>query len=160
MYLVFKSYWNIKRLLIWITSLWLPWLGKVETATNAQVEVVLTFKKNGKVHMICICTTKYLDYITYIVLIFKMSDTNCINLSQFLMNESFFKSFFSLRFYLKGGANPYYFGTTSLWCMKGSSSSSGKQATPSRGIWELIHRFIYYQGFYFELLSKYSFTNR
>lgn len=54
----------------------------------------------------------------------------------------------------RGGANPYYFGTTSLWCMKGSSTNSGKRGTPLTGMWELSHRFIYYQGFYFELLSN------
>ncbi|KAJ8299733.1 hypothetical protein KUTeg_023793 [Tegillarca granosa] len=43
---------------------------------------------------------------------------------------------------------PYYFGTTNLICM----SSKGKRA-PDRGLWDISHRWIYYQGFYFERLS-------
>eukprot|EP00105_Crassostrea_gigas_P021488 XP_011440635.1 PREDICTED: uncharacterized protein LOC105337561 [Crassostrea gigas] len=49
----------------------------------------------------------------------------------------------------RGGANPYYFGTTNLWCMH-----KGKRGPPSRGIWELKHRFIYYQGYYIEFLGN------
>lgn len=44
--------------------------------------------------------------------------------------------------------HPYYFGTTNLICM----SSKGKRA-PDRGLWDISHRWIYYQGFYFERLS-------
>ncbi|XP_078312493.1 uncharacterized protein LOC111132763 [Crassostrea virginica] len=48
-----------------------------------------------------------------------------------------------------GGASPYYFGTTSLWCL-----SKGKRGAPSRSTWALKHRFIYYKGYYFELWSN------
>ena len=51
--------------------------------------------------------------------------------------------------FLSGGASPYYFGTTNLWCIK-----KGKREAPSRGTWSLSHRFIYYKGYYFEFLSK------
>lgn len=56
---------------------------------------------------------------------------------------------FILFSFFKGGDNPYYFGTTNLWCMH-----KGKRGPPSRGIWELKHRFIYYQGYYIEFLGK------
>ena len=56
---------------------------------------------------------------------------------------------FILLFFLSGGASPYYFGTTNLWCMK-----KGKRGAPSRNTWALSHRFIYYKGYYFEFLSK------
>nr|XP_022345252.1 uncharacterized protein LOC111137850 [Crassostrea virginica] len=49
----------------------------------------------------------------------------------------------------KGGASPYYFGTTNLWCIK-----KGKREAPSRGTWSLSHRFIYYKGYYFEFLRN------
>ncbi|XP_078311626.1 uncharacterized protein LOC111134274 [Crassostrea virginica] len=48
-----------------------------------------------------------------------------------------------------GGASPYYFGTTSLWCL-----SKGKRGAPSRSTWSLTHRFIYYKDFYFEFLGN------
>lgn len=52
------------------------------------------------------------------------------------------------------GTSSYYFGTTDL---PGGSSSSGKgrkkRSYPSRGIWEMTHRFIYYKGFYFEFFD-------
>ncbi|XP_011421702.1 uncharacterized protein [Magallana gigas] len=48
----------------------------------------------------------------------------------------------------RGGASPYYFGTTNLFCM------AGKRGAPARGTWALSHRFIYYKGYYFEFLSS------
>ncbi|XP_078313015.1 uncharacterized protein LOC144619359 [Crassostrea virginica] len=48
----------------------------------------------------------------------------------------------------RGGASPYYFGSTSLSCL-----TSSKRGVPSRGIWELTHRFIYYKEFYFDFHS-------
>ncbi|XP_062607345.1 uncharacterized protein LOC134282015 [Saccostrea cucullata] len=48
----------------------------------------------------------------------------------------------------RGGASPYYFGTTNLWCM-----NKGRRGIPTRGVWELTHRFIYYKGLYFEFSS-------
>ena len=45
---------------------------------------------------------------------------------------------------------PYYFGTTSLWCMvKGK-----REASPSRPTWTLKHRWIQYGGHYFERLKS------
>ncbi|KAJ8299778.1 hypothetical protein KUTeg_023838 [Tegillarca granosa] len=48
------------------------------------------------------------------------------------------------------GGKPYYFGTTNLWCIK----KYKRGAAPSRGTWTLKHRWIYYEGFYFERLGN------
>ena len=52
--------------------------------------------------------------------------------------------------FLPGGASPYYFGTTNLWCMR----KKGKRGAPSRNTWAVIHRFIYYKGYYFEYIGR------
>lgn len=50
-----------------------------------------------------------------------------------------------------GSASPYYFGTTNLACM---ISGKRKRRAPSRGVLEYTHRFIYYQGYYFEFSNR------
>lgn len=56
--------------------------------------------------------------------------------------------------FYKGGASPYYFGTTNLWCMM--KNEKGKRDAPWRSTIALTHRFIYYKGYYFDFLSKYK----
>lgn len=57
----------------------------------------------------------------------------------------------------RGSASPYYFGTTDLSCMlKGKR----KRRAPSRGVWDYKHRFIYYQGYYFEFSNRGIFIDR
>ncbi|XP_052703929.1 uncharacterized protein LOC128180105 [Crassostrea angulata] len=46
-------------------------------------------------------------------------------------------------------ADPYYFGDTNMRCL-----GKGKRSVPSRGVWELTHRVIYYKGYYFEFLDN------
>uniref|UniRef100_A0A194ALC0 Uncharacterized protein n=1 Tax=Pinctada fucata TaxID=50426 RepID=A0A194ALC0_PINFU len=46
-------------------------------------------------------------------------------------------------------SKPYYFGTTHLMCML-KNGKKGKRSAPSRYTLQLDHRFIYYDGWYFE----------
>ena len=48
------------------------------------------------------------------------------------------------------GTDPYYFGTTHLLCMLRE-----KREAPRRAHWEISHRFLYYQGYYFDFLGKF-----
>ena len=48
------------------------------------------------------------------------------------------------------GTDPYYFGTTNLLCMLRE-----KREAPRRAQWEISHRFLYYQGYYFDFLGKF-----
>ncbi|KAK3086345.1 hypothetical protein FSP39_017168 [Pinctada imbricata] len=63
------------------------------------------------------------------------------------------------------GAKPYYFGTTSLLCMMTNAKKGKRDSAPSRSTLRPSHRFIYYQGYYFEFgigkqdLAVYSRTN-
>lgn len=57
----------------------------------------------------------------------------------------------------RGSASPYYFGTTNLACM---INGKRKRRAPSRGVWEYTHRFIYYQGYYFEFSNRGIFVHR
>lgn len=45
---------------------------------------------------------------------------------------------------------PFYFGTTSLWCMV----IGKREASPSRPTWALTHRWIQYGGHFFERLNS------
>ncbi|XP_062573575.1 uncharacterized protein LOC134235458 [Saccostrea cucullata] len=56
----------------------------------------------------------------------------------------------------RGGASPYYFGTTKLSCIK-----KFKRGAPTRGRLSYTHRFIYYKGKYFDFLgnSKVAISN-
>eukprot|EP00105_Crassostrea_gigas_P005513 XP_011419147.1 PREDICTED: uncharacterized protein LOC105322243 [Crassostrea gigas] len=59
----------------------------------------------------------------------------------------------------RGGASPYYFGTTNLGCMM--KYGKGKRRAPWRSTIALTHRFIYYKGFYFEFMSNsYAYYSR
>ncbi|KAK3086341.1 hypothetical protein FSP39_017078 [Pinctada imbricata] len=63
------------------------------------------------------------------------------------------------------GSKPYYFGTTSLWCMMRNAKKGKRASAPSRSVLRPSHRFIYYQGYYFEFgigprdLAVYAKTN-
>ena len=48
------------------------------------------------------------------------------------------------------GTDPYYFGTTNLLCMLRE-----KREAPRRAQWEISHRFLYYEGYYFDFLGKF-----
>ena len=76
-----------------------------------------------------------------------MKNTIVFTESLYVFNFVFF--FLVLFFFLSGGTSPYYFGTTSLWCI-----TKGKRGAPSRSTWSLTHRFIYYKSFFFEFLGK------
>nr|XP_022335681.1 uncharacterized protein LOC111132197 [Crassostrea virginica] len=49
----------------------------------------------------------------------------------------------------RNGTDPYYFGTTNLLCMLRE-----KREAPRRAQWEITHRFLYYQGYYFDFLEN------
>ncbi|XP_062578459.1 uncharacterized protein LOC134278518 [Saccostrea cucullata] len=52
----------------------------------------------------------------------------------------------------KVGASAYYFGTTNLSCMI-RKVLKGKRSAPQRNNREFSHRFIYYQGKYFDFMD-------
>ncbi|XP_063410305.1 uncharacterized protein LOC134693421 [Mytilus trossulus] len=52
--------------------------------------------------------------------------------------------------------DPYYFGTTDLFCM----TKTGKRDAPSRYTKAISHRWILYKGHYFERLSNGDFTTK
>ncbi|XP_062599385.1 uncharacterized protein LOC134260876 [Saccostrea cucullata] len=53
--------------------------------------------------------------------------------------------------------HPYYFGNTHLGCLLPFLiRHRGKRSAPWRGRWDLVHRFIYYRGKYFEFFDDSS----
>ncbi|XP_062605750.1 uncharacterized protein LOC134267558 [Saccostrea cucullata] len=54
-------------------------------------------------------------------------------------------------------AQPYYFGNTQIDCLLSFLiRHRGKRSAPWRGRWDLVHRFIYYRGKYFEFFDDSS----
>ena len=61
-----------------------------------------------------------------------------------------------------GNSTPFYFGTTDLKCMQLMNlkrrifgrATLARPQLPERQFWHLTHRWIYYDGWYFELFHK------
>lgn len=109
----------------------------------------------------------FIDYLNQIIFItskerirfYAMKVKNNVDMSFYVLDVKVFSLYFLRIFhvcfvwYLIGGADPYYFGDTNMRCL-GNNKYKGKRSVPSRGVWELTHRVIYYKGYYFEFLGE------